>query len=272
MVVEVGVAAAAGRQGRGATTACLGSVALVATLLASALQAQELDDISSIWDGQYTAAQADRGKATYDRSCSRCHDSDLSGSDRGPPLIGDDFLDGWLDGTLEALFSYVRDSMPEGNASTVDDAGKADVLAYVLQNNSFPTGEAELPTDTVQLEMVQILREGDEPGLLNLSFVRVVGCLEPGSGTAAADDRWLLTRANARPGSRGSVISAADLERARTRELGMATYSLVSSTPFEPTTRRGHKVAAKGLLYLQPGDERLNLTALETLEDSCTTG
>jgi cytochrome c553 len=253
------------------------SAALGATMFASVLHAQDDDTISSIWDGQYTAAQADRGQATFDRSCSRCHNSNLSGSDRGPALVGDEFLEGWLDGSLEALYSYIRDSMPDGNASTVDDDRKADVLAYILQSNSFPTGTAELPTDTVKLEMVQILREGVEPGLLNLSFVRVVGCLEPGSGAAGDDtpdagDHWVLTRSNARPGSRGNTVSADELERARTRELGTDTYTLVSANPFEPASRSGHKVAAKGLLYLQPGDERLNLTALETLEDTCAIG
>ena len=252
------------------------SAALGATLLASVLHAQDTDAIVSIWEGLYTDAQAERGKATFDRSCSRCHNSNLRGSDRGPTLVGDEFLASWLDGTLEALFSFIRDSMPDGNASTVNDARKADVLALILQRNGFPTGPTELPPDTSKLELVQILREGVEPGLLNLSFVQVVGCLEPGTGatgnaTPGTGNRWVLTHSNARPGSRGQV-SAAELERARTRALGAATYTLVSTTPFEPASRRGHKVAAKGLLYLQPGDERLNLTALETLADTCPAG
>lgn len=255
--------------------ACLASAALAAALSASVLHAQDGDDaIVSIWDGLYTTEQAERGKATFDRSCSRCHNSNLSGSDRGPALVGDDFLAGWLDGTLEALFSFIRDSMPDGNASTVNDDRKADVLAYILKNNGYPMGTTELTPDTGRLEMVQILREGVAPGLLNLSFVRVVGCLEPGPGAAGngSGAQWVLARSYARPGSRGSVVSAAELEWARTRALGTDTYALVSATPFEPASRSGHRVAAKGLLYLQPEDERLNVTALETLADTCTTG
>jgi hypothetical protein len=64
-------------------------------------------------------------------------------------------------------------------------------------------------------------------------------------------------------------VSAAELARARGRALGEDTYTLVSTAPFSPDTRRGHKVAAKGLLYRQPGDYRLNVTALETLADTC---
>jgi mono/diheme cytochrome c family protein len=248
---------------------CLTATALAATLVAPALRAQDSEAIASIWDGLYTAAQADRGKATFDRSCSRCHNSNLRGSDRGPTLVGDEFLTNWLDGSLEALFSFIRDSMPDGNASTVTDARKADALAYILQRNGFPTGKTELPPDTSKLEMVQILREGVAPGLLNLSFVQVVGCLEPSA--AGNGSQWLLTHSNARPGSRGRGVSAVELERAKARALGTDTYALVSAASFEPAAHTGHKVAAKGLLYRQPGDERLNLTALETLADACAT-
>lgn len=245
----------------------LACLTVAATIGAPVLHAQDSDAIVTIWKGLYTASQAERGKATFDQSCSRCHNSNLRGSDRGPTLVGDEFLGSWLDGSLEALFSFIRDSMPDGNASTVNDARKADVLAYILQRNGFPTGATELPPDTGELEMVQILREGVAPGLLNLSFVQVVGCLDSADG-----NRWVLTHSSARPGSRGRVVSAAELERARTRALGTDTYALVSAAAFEPGTRAGHKVAAKGLLYRQPGDERLNLTALETLADTCPTG
>jgi cytochrome c553 len=254
--------------------ACLTSGALIATMGASVLHAQDSDAIVTIWTGLYTAGQAERGKETFDRSCSRCHNSNLRGSDRGPTLVGDEFMTSWLDGSLEALFSFIRDSMPDGNASTVNDARKADVLAYILQRNGFPTGATELPPDASKLEMVQILREGVAPGLLNLSFVQVVGCLQPAPGESGnralgADNRWMLTHSNARPGSRERVVSAVELERARARALGTDTYALVSAGPFEPDARIGHKVAARGLLYRQPGDERLNLTALETLADTC---
>jgi cytochrome c5 len=57
----------------------LASVALAATMVISVLQAQDSDTLVSVWDGVYTAAQVERGKATFDVSCSRCHNADLSG-------------------------------------------------------------------------------------------------------------------------------------------------------------------------------------------------
>jgi mono/diheme cytochrome c family protein len=245
-------------------SACLTSIALAATMVASVLKAQDTDTLVSIWDGVYTPAQAERGKATFDVSCSRCHNADLSGSERGPTLTGERFLGNWLDGSLEPLFSFIRDSMPQGSANIVNDDSKADVLAYILQRNSFPPGKTELTANTARLDTMQILRKGTEPGLQNLSFVQVVGCLELGPG-----NRWVLTHSSARPGTRERTVAAAELERARTRALGEETYTLVSAASFSPDTRRGHKVAAKGLLYRQPGDFRVNVTALETLADSC---
>lgn len=243
---------------------CLVSVALAATMLVTLLDAQDSDTLVTIWDGVYTSAQAERGKATFDVSCSRCHNSDLSGSERGPTLVGDKFLSTWLDGSLEPLFSFIRDSMPQGSANIVSDDSKADILAYILQRNSFPPGQTELTANTARLDTMQILRKGTAPGLQNLSFVQVVGCLEQGPG-----NRWVLTHSSARPGTRERTVSAAELERAGARALGEDTYTLVSAAPFSPDTRRGHKVAAKGLLYRQPGDYRVNVTALETLANSC---
>jgi cytochrome c2 len=236
-------------------------------MVASVLQAQDGDTLITIWDGVYTSAQVERGKATFDLSCSRCHNSDLSGSERGPTLVGDKFLTNWLDGSVEPLFSFIRDMMPQGSANIVSDDSKADVLAYILQRNGFPPGKSELTPNGAILDTIQILRKGTAPGLQNLSFVQVIGCLEPGPG-----NRWVLTHSSARPGNRERAVSAAELERARSRPLGDDTYTLVSATPFTPDTRRGHKVAAKGLLYRQPGDYRLNVTALETVADTCASG
>jgi len=242
-------------------------VALVAaaTLVSSVLRAQDSDTLISVWDGVYTTAQAARGKATFDVSCSRCHNSDLSGSERGPTLTGDKFQSNWMDGSLEALFSFIRDQMPQGSANIVSDESKIDILGYILQRNSFPPGKTELTANGARLDTIQVLRKGTAPGLQNFSFVQVIGCLESGQG-----NRWVLTHSTARPGNRERTVSAAELERARTRAPGEDTYTLVSATPFAPDTRRGHKVAAKGLLYRQPGDYRLNVTALETVSDTCS--
>jgi mono/diheme cytochrome c family protein len=245
---------------------CIALIPLALTLVASGIGAQDSDRLVSVWDGVYTRAQAERGKATFDVSCSRCHNADLSGSERGPALTGEKFMSNWRDGSLDALFGFIRDQMPEGSANIVSDDDKINVVAYILQRNSLPPGATELTKDAASLERVQILQKGATPGPQNLSFVQVVGCLEPGPG-----NRWVLTHSSSGPASRGRAVSATELERARSRSLGEDTYALVSVTPFAPATRQGHKVTAKGLVYRQPGDYRLNVTALETLADTCST-
>jgi hypothetical protein len=104
--------------------------------------------------------------------------------------------------------------MPQGNASTVTENSKMDVLAYILQRNGFPSGATEL-TVNAGLDTVQILKKGATPALQNFSFVQVIGCLEPGTG-----NRWVLTHSSTRPGTRERAVSAAELERARARPLG----------------------------------------------------
>jgi hypothetical protein len=65
------------------------------------------------------------------------HNADLSGSERGPTLTGEKFLGNWLDGSLEPLFSFIRDSMPQGSANIVSDDRKADILPTSCSATAF---------------------------------------------------------------------------------------------------------------------------------------
>jgi cytochrome c len=98
----------------------------------------------SIWDGIYTAEQAKRGEPLYDRACSACHGDKLAGHEDAPPLAGQDFLDSWNGLTVGKLFDKIRLTMPKGTPSEVGVQQKADILAYILSVNKFPTGKIEL--------------------------------------------------------------------------------------------------------------------------------
>lgn len=217
-----------------------------------------------IWNGVYSAAQAARGKATFDTTCARCHNADLAGSDRGPALRGEDFIANWENGTLGSLFAKVRDTMPPGGGAVLEPETKLDIVAYILQTNTFPPGADELTVDGEMLDLVQIVRKGAVPVVPNFSLVAMVGCLDSGPG-----ERWTLTRTTVPVVTREAGVEPSELERAGKRPLGTDTYTLVSATPFGPAASRGHKVAAKGLLYRDQEDYRLNLTALETVAESC---
>src|SRR5436190_9295826 len=113
-----------------------------------------------IWDGVFTSAQASRGKAALSQNgCNGCHGAELAG-DRGPSLKGDRFITAWENGSVNKLFTKIRDTMPPLNAEQVSPATKADIIAYLLEVNGFPAGTSELPAEPAALDSVQIVRKG----------------------------------------------------------------------------------------------------------------
>ena len=220
-----------------------------------------------IWNGVYTEAQAARGRTTFDTACVRCHGADLAGT-TAPALKGDAFMANWETGSLNSLFTKIRDTMPPNFGTILEPEAKLDIVAYILQTNAFPPGAEELTTEVNALDAVQILRRGAAPVIPNFALVQVVGCLA--EGPAQAQNRpWILTNTSAPAVARDPGSTPEEAKRAASRSLGADTYTLVSVTPFAPADRRGHKVEAKGLLYRETDDNRLNLTSLETVAERC---
>ena len=67
------------------------AVLMWAAVLAVASAQQPVAAEKKVWDGVFTAAQAARGKAPFERSCARCHNVELAGSQRVPALKGNVF-------------------------------------------------------------------------------------------------------------------------------------------------------------------------------------
>src|SRR5215468_9917336 len=157
------------------------------------LNLSALEDIplakKGIWDGVFTTAQADRGKAALlQNGCNGCHGAELGG-DRGPALKGDRFITAWENGSINRLFTKIRETMPPLNAEQVSPEAKLDIVAYLLQVNGFPAGSTELALDTGSLDSVEIVRKGaDVSGVPNFALVQTLGCLAQGP-----NGRWLLT-------------------------------------------------------------------------------
>ena len=107
---------------------------------------QDVPSRQSVWDGVYTDDQARRGEAHYARSCESCHGADLSGNpvDEIPALAWDAFLMHWSDKTIKDLFDTIKRSMPQGTPGSLNARAYADVIAYLLQVNKFPSGPNEL--------------------------------------------------------------------------------------------------------------------------------
>jgi mono/diheme cytochrome c family protein len=220
------------------------------------LAAQEKN---SIWDGVYTAAQAERGRVVIQNHCSECHHEDLSGGE-GPALVGDTFMLNWETHSLERLFHKIRDTMPGPGSDKVTNQEKLDTVAYLLQQNGFPAGATEL-TDNAQLAKLRIVsKNGPTPPRAG-AMVQAIGCLE-----AAPAGEWTLSRSIDPQVT--TMDAQTDQKAAGTTSLGTQTIGLLSVFP-SPAAYNGHKVSVKGLLIRNPAGLRINVLSLESVAPSC---
>jgi mono/diheme cytochrome c family protein len=232
------------------------------------LDLPSLEDIAlarkGIWDGVYTKAQAERGKAALLKNgCNGCHGAELAG-DRGPALKGERFLTDWENGPADRLFVKIRETMPPLNAQQVPPAEKVDIVAYLLEVNGFPSGSTALGMD--DLQNIQIVKRGAETaGPPNFSLVEIIGCL-----TSAENRKWALTAATEPVPTKEESSTPAALTSAKNRAPGRGTFELISVGPsLNAEAQKNHKVDARGLLYREDGYAALNVTSLETVSAAC---
>ena len=114
---------------------------------------------ASVWDGVFSAAQADRGKALYGKECASCHGKDLSGTGQAPPLEGADFTGDWKGQTADDLFEKIQTSMPADQPGRLSRAQNADILAFLFASNGYPAGPNELPSDAAELAKIHITQK-----------------------------------------------------------------------------------------------------------------
>jgi mono/diheme cytochrome c family protein len=135
------------------------TVTIYAALYAADAEAQTRH---TIWDGVYTDAQATRGSAQYRQHCAICHSANLSGSYETPPLTGR-FIPYWSGTTLDVLLDYMNTAMPLGLPGSVDRSADADILAFILKENNFPSGSTELKAGADDLKAISFDTEKPQP-------------------------------------------------------------------------------------------------------------
>lgn len=128
-----------------------------AALLAGAAVAQ--DSGKSVWQGIFTAEQADRGAGVYAQRCGACHGAALNGTGEAPALIGGEFVSHWDTMTVGDLYDRVRTTMPQNDPQSLTREEYADVLAFLLKNNGFPAGEKPLDRRSEVLATIGITAE-----------------------------------------------------------------------------------------------------------------
>jgi hypothetical protein len=116
----------------------------------------------SVWEGVYTEEQAKRGGPMYSEFCASCHGPELMGGEMAPPLATGDFLSGWDGLTLGDLFERMRISMPQNAPGSLSGQQNADILAFMLAANKYPTGSTELSNQAMVLKTIKF--EAKKPG------------------------------------------------------------------------------------------------------------
>ncbi|HYT22468.1 MAG TPA: family 16 glycoside hydrolase [Candidatus Polarisedimenticolia bacterium] len=130
-----------------------------------------------ISEAYYTEAQAERGKAYFYGACGRCHTADANGPNgavevsqnlgwrTGNPknsyglFVGEKWLasDSGIPGkpqrwdTVADLYNKIRTTQPAYNVAGLSTNEYLDIVAYLLKQNEFPSGNEELKDDVSQM-------------------------------------------------------------------------------------------------------------------------
>jgi S-disulfanyl-L-cysteine oxidoreductase SoxD len=113
-------------------------------------------DAAPAADGLYTADQAHSGETMYKAQCTSCHGDALDGVGPYPPLSGDDFLSKYQGQPALNLYNMIQKLMPATAPGTLTRPQAADLLAYILNFNKFPTGKTEFPNDEDALKKLTL--------------------------------------------------------------------------------------------------------------------
>jgi mono/diheme cytochrome c family protein len=237
-----------------------------AALLFAALNgfAQSKPKTGTVLDGVFTEAQAERGKQQYEMNCAECHEE--GGAVDGPLLYGVGFIDRWREDSLDTLYTYIRKSMPEDSPGELSAPVYRDILSFMLDRSGIPAGNAELTDDAIR-DTILVGPDGPKPVPTN-TLVQVAGCFGP-----APNDAWQLTAATAPQRAREQTkVSADEIKSAQSRASGKGEIRLQNLTDlagFKAESFKGHRVLVKGVYIAGREGDRLNVTALEPIADSC---
>jgi mono/diheme cytochrome c family protein len=115
----------------------------------------------TVWDGVYSAAQAERGKNIYLSDCVLCHGATLLGAEDGPAVTGEGFRTNWDGRTADELVERIRTTMPADGPGYLTRAQSTDLAAFLFSDNGFPAGEADMKSSLATLKKIVIKAKKD---------------------------------------------------------------------------------------------------------------
>ena len=92
----------------------------------------------------------------------------------------------------------------------------------------------------------------------------VVGCLQ-----ASPRGNWVVINASDPTISEIQAASSETLRAAEARPLGKRRYQLLGVSAFDPSSRKGKKVAVKGILTEDAKESRINVTSRQLVDTNC---
>jgi len=99
-------------------------------------------------DGVFRRDQAEQGEQIYARECSGCHEIEN--------YTGANLVAKWAGGTVGDIFQDISLQMPPANPGGLTPLSYASILAYILSESGFPSGNATLPSDGLRLRSITI--------------------------------------------------------------------------------------------------------------------
>jgi len=154
--------------------------------------------------------------------------------------------------------------MPRGAPGSLGESAYLDIVAHLLKENGFGAGSRDLTVDGLDGIRVMTSRPKPLPAIGDYSYVEVVGCLAPGP-----QNTWLLTRASD-PVVTVASPAATPAPAATAAPLGTQTFRLLDAIAYSPADHRGQKMYVRGLLIKLPGEQRLTISAFESLAATCS--
>lgn len=131
------------------TPLALAAVAVVMSLAASRVGAQDAGTPSALLSGVFSAAQAARGEEKFKEVCAACHNID--------EMAGARFRSSWADQTAGDIFDFLSNAMPQGDPGSLTPEEYRNIIAFFLSRSGYPAGERELPSDAAELSKLRIV-------------------------------------------------------------------------------------------------------------------
>lgn len=103
----------------------------------------------SVMEGVFTTSQARRGEQQFKQTCTSCHTVDQ--------MTGSRFRSRWVDETVGDVFDFLINTMPGGDPGSLMPDEYASIVAFLLRQSDYPSGEKELSSVLEELKKIRIV-------------------------------------------------------------------------------------------------------------------